>query len=52
MCVQYYYFSDEIEAWQSGSNRGVKKTSPLYKFDPVLIDDVLHVGCRLERADI
>ena len=58
--VQNTNFSDELVSCGEdvrGTNnltRGtrVKKTSPIFKLDPVLIDGLLRVGGRLQRATI
>lgn len=41
-------FSEEIAALHKRQN--VKRSSPLYKLNPIRQDDVLHVGGRLSRA--
>ena len=45
--VQKKHYSSELAALKSG---GVKKSSQLYKLDPIAIDDVLRVGGRLSRS--
>ncbi|XP_014882368.1 uncharacterized protein LOC106943577 [Poecilia latipinna] len=45
--VQRKHFGDEIAALSSGA---VKKSSHLYKLDPVVTDGVLRVGGRLSKA--
>ena len=45
--VQKKHYSSELAALKSG---GVKKSSQLYKLDPIAIDDVLSVGGRLSRS--
>ena len=41
-------FPDELACLQNGGK--VKKNSHLYRLDPVLEDDVLRVGGRLDRV--
>lgn len=45
--VQKTHYSGELAALRSG---GVKKSSNLYKLDPIVTDDVLRVGGRLSRS--
>lgn len=47
--TQRQYFPEEMTALQT-TQRGVKRSSSLYKLDPVLKDGVLRVGGRLRRA--
>ena len=47
-CAQSVAYKEEIDALKSGSS--LKKTSPLIKPDPVLIDGFMCVGGRLLRA--
>ena len=42
-------FKEEISVLKGGAS-GVKKTSDIYRLDPVLKDDLLRVGGRLSRA--
>uniref|UniRef100_UPI003AB10089 uncharacterized protein n=1 Tax=Centroberyx gerrardi TaxID=166262 RepID=UPI003AB10089 len=42
-------FREEISSLKSGAS-GVRKTSDIYRLDPVLKDDLLRVGGRLSRA--
>ena len=47
---QSHVFAEEIEAVKAGSC--VKKSSPLVKLDPILVDGLLRVGGRLSRAPL
>ena len=47
--TQKQYFPEEINILQMATS-GVKKTSNLYRLDPVFKDGVLRVGGRLSRA--
>lgn len=42
-------FREEISVLKGGAS-GIKKTSSIYRLDPVLKDDLLRVGGRLSRA--
>ena len=48
--VQQRHFPEEMAALHK--DREVKKSSPLYKLDPILVDGILRVGGRLSRASI
>ena len=52
--VQHQYFSAEIKEIQlsvkAGKSLNIKKNNPLYRLDPVLVDEKLRVGGRLENA--
>ena len=54
--VQQKAFSKEIAALQAPADqtrkKGVSKTSPLYRLDPILVGGLLKVGGRLSSADI
>ncbi len=45
--VQYTAYQDELK-----SDDNVKKTSSIFKLDPVVIDDLLRVGGRIKHAPI
>lgn len=47
--VQRKHFADEMTALNSGT---VRKSSHLYKLDPVVANGVLRVGGRLSKADL
>ena len=47
---QKRYYSHEITRLQAGSY--VAKSSNLHMLDPVLVDGLLRIGGRLDRADI
>lgn len=46
--VQRQYFSEEISDLAKG--KAIKKSSHLYKLDPTILDGMLRVGGRLNRA--
>ena len=48
--VQQRHFPEELAAKRE--EKEVKKSSPLYKLDPLLVDGILRVGGRLSRAAI
>lgn len=47
--VQRQSFKEELRSLEKGT---VKRTSPLVKLDPVIVDGVLRVGGRLSRATL
>ena len=48
--VQKLCFSDAYRSMSCGSRRPILKSSLLYKLSPIMIDGVLRVGGRLNRA--
>ena len=48
--VQKLCFSDAYRSMSCGSRRPILKSSPLYRSSPIMIDRVLRVGGRLNRA--
>ncbi|KAL7869787.1 hypothetical protein AOLI_G00137750 [Acnodon oligacanthus] len=46
--VQRQYFFEEISLLSDG--KAIKKTSPLYKLDPVMVNGTLRVGGRLSKS--
>lgn len=54
-CVQQHHFTEEISSLTRSANEGllhVKKNGDLRRFDPVLVNSLLHVGGRLSLASI
>ena len=50
--VQRAAFPEEFNRLESGNDECVKRSSPLFKLDPVVRDGLLRVGGRLTRAHI
>ncbi len=53
--VQKQHFQSELKVLKESeteSRKTVKRTSPLFKLDPILKDGLIRVGGRLTRADI
>jgi hypothetical protein len=52
ICIQKETFTEELYDLSSKSNNCVKKSSSLFKLDPILKDGLIRVGGRLNRAPI
>ena len=52
ICIQKETFNEELYDLSSKSNNCVKKSSSLFKLDPILKDGLIRVGGRLNRAPI
>ena len=48
--VQQLCFADSYRALVGGRHQSILKSSPLYKLNPIVVDGVMRVGGRLDRA--
>ena len=48
--VQKLCFSDAYRSMSCGSRRPILKSSPLYRLSPIMVDGILRVDGRLDRA--